>query len=239
MAAAGLHILTYIWHAALSAITTTVADLLHHSVLRRGALHRAAGRLFLYSPNPLRCWRCTASPWRVGLLQLLALDNCCCLFSVWLQAAEAADEQLSIAESSAAVLMMPSDAADASSAAAAASPGTAQATAASASGAAGATPAAVAGSSANPLFNSLALQLWILRACQQLQGGLRDKPGKHADYYHSCYCLSGLAAAQQLPGTRVVGPPANQLAAMDPVLNVLHTRAAAAQAYFSGAGVGV
>ena len=27
-------------------------------------------------------------------------------------------------------------------------------------------------------------------------GGLRDKPGKPRDYYHTCYALSGLAAAQ-------------------------------------------
>ena len=43
--------------------------------------------------------------------------------------------------------------------------------------------------------NSAALRKYILQACQELpHGGLRDKPGKRADYYHTCYCLSGLAS---------------------------------------------
>ncbi|KAA0148997.1 hypothetical protein FNF29_06288 [Cafeteria roenbergensis] len=45
-------------------------------------------------------------------------------------------------------------------------------------------------------LNSVALQQYVLRCCQQQEGGLRDKPGVRADLYHSCYCLSGLSAAQ-------------------------------------------
>lgn len=45
-------------------------------------------------------------------------------------------------------------------------------------------------------LNSEALQRYVLRCCQQQEGGLRDKPGIRADLYHSCYCLSGLSAAQ-------------------------------------------
>jgi hypothetical protein len=46
-------------------------------------------------------------------------------------------------------------------------------------------------------FNQLALQRYILHCGQQLEGGgLRDKPGKSRDYYHSCYALSGLSIAQ-------------------------------------------
>lgn len=56
------------------------------------------------------------------------------------------------------------------------------------------------GSATGSLYNSRALQCWVLRACQQLKGGLRDKPGKPPDYYHTCYCLSGLSSAQHLPG---------------------------------------
>lgn len=56
------------------------------------------------------------------------------------------------------------------------------------------------GGSVGGLYNARALQCWVLRACQQLKGGLRDKPGKPPDYYHSCYCLSGLSSAQHLPG---------------------------------------
>ena len=32
--------------------------------------------------------------------------------------------------------------------------------------------------------------------CQHKKGGLRDKPSKHPDAYHSCYNLVGLGAAQ-------------------------------------------
>jgi hypothetical protein len=126
------------------------------------------------------------------------------------------------------------------------------------------TPEAAAAS--NPCFNARALQCWVLRACQQLKGGLRDKPGKSADYYHTCYCLSGLTAAQHMQGGGVLGPavgagrapPAagdaasasgsrgprgvppsksNELAAADPLLNVVVDRLAAAQAFFRAAAV--
>ncbi|KAF7290563.1 Protein farnesyltransferase subunit beta [Mycena indigotica] len=46
------------------------------------------------------------------------------------------------------------------------------------------------------LFNRKALQEYILCAGQHPAGGLRDKPPKHADAYHTLYCLSGLSAAQ-------------------------------------------
>ncbi|KAK8335112.1 hypothetical protein V6Z12_A09G032200 [Gossypium hirsutum] len=48
-----------------------------------------------------------------------------------------------------------------------------------------------------PLFNSLALQQYILLCSQELNGGLRDKPGKSRDHYHTCYCLSGLSVCQR------------------------------------------
>jgi len=37
---------------------------------------------------------------------------------------------------------------------------------------------------------------YILCCCQSEQGGLRDKPGKYPDGYHSCYVLAGLSSAQ-------------------------------------------
>ncbi|XP_074643711.1 protein farnesyltransferase subunit beta-like [Tubulanus polymorphus] len=46
------------------------------------------------------------------------------------------------------------------------------------------------------MFHHSALQEYILICCQRLEGGLVDKPGKHVDYYHTCYALSGLAIAQ-------------------------------------------
>ncbi|KAF5350166.1 hypothetical protein D9756_009260 [Leucocoprinus leucothites] len=46
------------------------------------------------------------------------------------------------------------------------------------------------------LFNRKALQEYIILAGQHPAGGLRDKPPKSADSYHTLYCLSGLSAAQ-------------------------------------------
>ncbi|TFK21562.1 terpenoid cyclases/Protein prenyltransferase [Coprinopsis marcescibilis] len=46
------------------------------------------------------------------------------------------------------------------------------------------------------LFNSKALQEYLLYAGQSPSGGLRDKPPKPADAYHTHYCLSGLSSAQ-------------------------------------------
>ena len=51
-----------------------------------------------------------------------------------------------------------------------------------------------------PLYNTAALRLWLLRSCQSPRGGFRDKPGKPVDYYHTCYCLSGLALCQEVSG---------------------------------------
>lgn len=46
------------------------------------------------------------------------------------------------------------------------------------------------------LFDRKALQEYILYASQLRAGGLRDKPPKNADAYHTLYCLAGLSAAQ-------------------------------------------
>ncbi|KAJ7334767.1 terpenoid cyclases/Protein prenyltransferase [Mycena albidolilacea] len=46
------------------------------------------------------------------------------------------------------------------------------------------------------LLNRKALQEYILLAGQHPAGGLRDKPPKHADSYHTLSCLAGLSAAQ-------------------------------------------
>ncbi|TLD14434.1 uncharacterized protein PgNI_04205 [Pyricularia grisea] len=49
-----------------------------------------------------------------------------------------------------------------------------------------------------PLFSREGLMRYILCCCQEQgkRGGLRDKPGKPSDAYHSCYVLSGLSSAQ-------------------------------------------
>ncbi|KAK3941586.1 terpenoid cyclases/protein prenyltransferase alpha-alpha toroid [Diplogelasinospora grovesii] len=48
------------------------------------------------------------------------------------------------------------------------------------------------------LFSREGLIRYILCCCQDQsnRGGLRDKPGKTSDAYHSCYVLSGLSSAQ-------------------------------------------
>ncbi len=49
------------------------------------------------------------------------------------------------------------------------------------------------------LFDCEALQEYLLLCCQDQRGGLIDKPGKGRDFYHTCYCLSGLSVAQHMP----------------------------------------
>lgn len=39
----------------------------------------------------------------------------------------------------------------------------------------------------------VALQEYVIVCCQSPKGGLLDKPGKSPDFYHTCYCLSGLS----------------------------------------------
>jgi protein farnesyltransferase subunit beta len=97
--------------------------------------------------------------------------------------------------------------------------------------------------------NARALALWVLLACQPAAagalllgggsdadaaiaratsgGGLRDKPGKPPDFYHTCYCLSALALLD--PGDS----GGLSLPRTDPLLNVLADRAEAARAFFS------
>ncbi|KAA3455956.1 protein farnesyltransferase subunit beta [Gossypium australe] len=93
-----------------------------------------------------------------------------------------------------------------------------------------------------PLFNSLALQQYILLCSQELNGGLRDKPGKSRDHYHTCYCLSGLSVCQRswlededsppLPRA-VLGPYSNLLEPIHPLYNVVLDRYREAHEFFT------
>ncbi|KAI3831721.1 hypothetical protein MKX03_016519 [Papaver bracteatum] len=49
---------------------------------------------------------------------------------------------------------------------------------------------------ADPFFDTVGLQRYILLCSQDPHGGLKDKPGKYRDYYQTCYCLSGLSVCQ-------------------------------------------
>jgi protein farnesyltransferase subunit beta len=48
------------------------------------------------------------------------------------------------------------------------------------------------------LFDQRALQQYVTLTCQGAvaTSGIRDKPGKFPDFYHTCYALSGLSVAQ-------------------------------------------
>ena len=52
----------------------------------------------------------------------------------------------------------------------------------------------------SPTFDEAMLQRYILLCAQDVNGGLRDKPSKSRDFYHSCYNLSGLSVAQHVLG---------------------------------------
>ena len=79
------------------------------------------------------------------------------------------------------------------------------------------------------------LQTYVLLACQHPNGGLRDKPGKSADFYHTCYALSGMAVSQyDVQGrTTVVGDPCNLLECTDIYYNVGLEKAERKCAYFN------
>jgi len=55
----------------------------------------------------------------------------------------------------------------------------------------------VSNTSGDLLFNQKQLQKYILHCSQNVElGGLRDKPNKMRDFYHTCYSLSGMSIAQ-------------------------------------------
>lgn len=94
-----------------------------------------------------------------------------------------------------------------------------------------------------PLFHSIALQQYILLCAQEQDGGLRDKPGKRRDHYHSCYCLSGLSLCQYSLSKRadspplpkvVMGPYSNLLEPIHPLFNVVLDRYREAHEFFAG-----
>ncbi|XP_075282043.1 protein farnesyltransferase subunit beta isoform X4 [Opisthocomus hoazin] len=87
------------------------------------------------------------------------------------------------------------------------------------------------------MFDQSALQEYILLCCQCPAGGLLDKPGKSRDFYHTCYCLSGLAIAQHfgsgdLHREVVLGVPENRLQATHPVYNIAPEKVVRAAMHF-------
>lgn len=84
------------------------------------------------------------------------------------------------------------------------------------------------------LFDQTALQEYILLCCQQPNGGLRDKPGKSRDFYHTCYTLSGLSIAQHNPShaQSVLGDSQNALRVINPVFNICRDKVEKCWAHF-------
>jgi protein farnesyltransferase subunit beta len=74
------------------------------------------------------------------------------------------------------------------------------------------------------LFDAPMLERYILLCAQDIHGGLRDKPSKTRDFYHSCYNLSGLSVAQHCDSggnDEVYGhPQQTKLARTHPVYNI-------------------
>ncbi|KAL1537141.1 protein farnesyltransferase [Salvia divinorum] len=94
-----------------------------------------------------------------------------------------------------------------------------------------------------PLFNSMALQQYIL-LCTQEEAGFRDKPGKRRDHYHTCYVLSGLSVCQHCnkrdadspPLSRdVMGPYSNLVEPVHPLHNIVLDKYYEAHMFFARA----
>ncbi|ETV67894.1 hypothetical protein H257_16017 [Aphanomyces astaci] len=85
------------------------------------------------------------------------------------------------------------------------------------------------------LSHTQAHQQYILLCGQQIEGGLRDKPGKSRDHYHSCYVLSGLSVAQTYGGV-VVGDGANRLIPTHPAYNIGWDKVHRIHSYFHVVG---
>ena len=90
-----------------------------------------------------------------------------------------------------------------------------------------------------PFARPQALLDYIFVCCQVKYGGLRDKPGRGRDYYHTCYCLSGLAIgiAALAPGGGGGGEVPDEwlssAAPVNPVYNISAEKAEAMLSHFA------
>jgi len=90
------------------------------------------------------------------------------------------------------------------------------------------------------LYDQLAVQAYIYACCQDLDGGLRDKPLKSRDYYHTCYALAGLAVGQHnMPGsphTCLHGRTSDLLKRIDATYAISTEKVQHAKHYFQSRG---
>ncbi|CAN0383622.1 unnamed protein product [Discosporangium mesarthrocarpum] len=92
------------------------------------------------------------------------------------------------------------------------------------------------GEGSGPLvMDQVLLQRYILLCGQYMEGGLRDKPGKPRDFYHTCYTLSGLSVAQHCltEPPLVYGDSSNELRPTNPAFNLAEDKVVKAMAYFN------
>ncbi|KAH9607992.1 hypothetical protein KSS87_003389 [Heliosperma pusillum] len=89
------------------------------------------------------------------------------------------------------------------------------------------------------LFHNIAMQQYIIICSQVLEGGFRDKPGKSRDFYHTCYCLSGLSVCQYMGShspplpQEVLGTYSNLLTPTHPLYNLVLESYTEAQEFFT------
>ncbi len=84
------------------------------------------------------------------------------------------------------------------------------------------------------LFNQTALEEYLMLCSQMSNGGMRDKPGKSRDFYHTCYALSGLSIAHNNPSGKpaVLGDQANRLRQINPIVGICTDRVTPVIQYF-------
>lgn len=91
------------------------------------------------------------------------------------------------------------------------------------------------------LLDQWSLQRYILVCCQGARGGLKDKPGKSPDFYHTCYCLSGLSVAQHYDGQggkeekSVMGVDLNGLRPVNSLYNIESSNLQTAMDFYAAA----
>jgi len=86
-----------------------------------------------------------------------------------------------------------------------------------------------------PLYDHLALQAYLLVACQSTKtGGLVDKPLASPDYYHTCYSLAGLSLSQQISTpSHLFSEEHVDLAPIDPLYNAPCEKVRLIKSHFS------
>ena len=85
------------------------------------------------------------------------------------------------------------------------------------------------------LMDEAMLQRYILLCAQDVTGGLRDKPSKRRDFYHSCYNLSGLSVSQSCGQLLFGHSNQTRLGQTHPCHNIRMDRVRSIMAHFEAA----